>query len=52
MFQKNPDLTLGQVRDLLKQHVTRRNLRGGAEGWGGGKLDRASIGRILESVRR
>ncbi len=55
MFQKNPKLTLGDVRTLLMRHSTKSGLQPFASAlpnnnWGYGKLDLAAIDRILGSL--
>jgi subtilisin family serine protease len=52
LFQHNPRLTLGQVRELLQKHATRdpftNDLPNGQ--WGYGKLDLRAVQRIFASV--
>ena len=59
MFEKNPNLTLGQIKDLLTTNATKTNL--GVPGivgsnkppngdWGYGKLDMAALARIFDEL--
>jgi subtilisin family serine protease len=52
MFQKNPALTLGEVKNQLKASATKTGLNPFSQAipnnnWGYGKLDAAAIGRIF-----
>jgi subtilisin family serine protease len=55
MFEKDPSLTAGKVRDLLRQNVQRDRFTGGKKGdyspeWGFGKLNVKAVDEILERL--
>lgn len=52
MFQKNPTLTMNQIKDLFRQHATHDEFTtaGPAEAWGYGKLDYDAVVRILRTI--
>ena len=54
MFEKKPDLTLGQVRDLLHKNLTQDKYVGSApnETWGYGKLDLDAVKKVLGAVEK
>jgi subtilisin family serine protease len=52
MLQKNPKLTLGQIRDLLKTCATSDEFTGTVPNvhWGYGKLDLAAVTRLIKQA--
>ncbi len=55
MFEKNPGLTVGEVKDLLQRAATKNSPFTGRTpnpSWGHGKLDLPAAERLLESVPR
>jgi subtilisin family serine protease len=54
MLEKNRDLTLGQIKDLLHNHATHDKWVGAAPNatWGYGKLDVEAVKGVLSAVER
>jgi subtilisin family serine protease len=52
MLEKNPHLSLGQLRGLLRDNLTRDEYTGNLPNpaWGQGKLDLAAVRRLLRAV--
>lgn len=52
MFQKNPRLTVGEVKSLLRDHASRDAFTGAVPNarWGYGKLDMTAVQAILAGV--
>jgi subtilisin family serine protease len=52
MFQKKPALTLGQIRELLKNNASHDGFTATLPNpsWGYGKLDLAAVKRILDAI--
>jgi subtilisin family serine protease len=52
MLQKKPDLTLGEIKDLLKKHASSDQYTGKVPNfeWGNGKLDERAATAILKAV--
>jgi subtilisin family serine protease len=52
MLEKNPRLTVGEIRALIHRHATVDDLTGDVPNpdWGYGKLDLAAVQRILQAV--
>jgi len=53
LMQKNPNLTLGEIKSLLQQHATQDNLTGHVPNikWGYGKLDLAAVQKMIEAMK-
>jgi subtilisin family serine protease len=53
MFERKPDLTLDEVKALLRDEATKDAQTGATPnpGWGHGKLDRAAVLRVLGRLR-
>jgi subtilisin family serine protease len=57
LFEKNPDLTVNEIKQLFWQNSTKKGLQPFADSlpnsnWGNGKLDMPSIKQILDSIRQ
>lgn len=52
LLEKRPDLTLGEIRELLAEHATRDRYTGESPNaeWGHGKLDIAAVNRIFQAL--
>jgi subtilisin family serine protease len=52
LLQKKPDLTLGEIRELLKANATKDKFTGDLPNpdWGYGKLDLKAVKRMLDAV--
>jgi subtilisin family serine protease len=50
LFEKKPTLTLGEIKDLLRQHCTKDHFTGQVPnpGWGYGKLDLKAVQEMLK----
>lgn len=53
MLQMKPDLTLGEIKDLLRKHATKDKLTGETPNpeWGYGKLDMKAVQAFLAAAR-
>ncbi len=54
MLERNPGLTLGEIKDLLHKHATKDKWVGAAPNaaWGYGKLDLEAVKNVLAAVER